>query len=314
MKYQRKRIVCCCLLLALLVALTGCGPAKQTAAGTGAKAEIKLTDMMERSVTLPKAAERIVALSAGDCEILYAIGAGSALVGRGEYCDYPAEITDLPSLSSATELNVEQVLALEPDAVVLSRIDLLSDQLETLEKSGVPVVVTDADDIEGVYEAISLLGQATGHTGEAEQTAAEMKKAFQALAERAKGKAGGSVYFEVSPLEYGLWTAGTDTFLNEIAQLVGLTNSFADVSGWAQVSEEQVLARDPENIVTIAMYFGEGQTPEEEILSRKGWSNVRAVREDRVYNIDSNASARPGPRLVEAAEELYACVYGENPA
>lgn len=69
--------------------------------------------------------------------------------------------------------------------------------------------------------------------------------------------------------------------MNEIAELLGLKNCFADVEGWAEISEEQVLERNPDYIMTISMYSGEGPTPEEEIASRAGWENVTAVKNGR---------------------------------
>ncbi|HMM31581.1 MAG TPA: ABC transporter substrate-binding protein, partial [Clostridia bacterium] len=108
----------------------------------------------------------------------------------------------------------------------------------------------------------------------------------------------------------GLWTAGKGTFMDEIATMLGLKNAFADVTGWGEVSEEQVIERDPDYIVTVAMYFGEGYTPVEEILSRKGWENMQAIKNDAVYNANSNEISFPGPRLVNAAEALYTFVYG----
>ena len=122
------------------------------------------------------------------------------------------------------------------------------------------------------------------------------------------------MYFEVSPLQYGLWTAGKGTFMDELATLCGLTNAFADVEGWSGISEEQVLERDPDYIVTITMYYGEGPTPVEEIASRAGWENLKAVQNGNIYNADSNAVSRPGPRLVDAAWELYDFVYGVEDA
>lgn len=122
------------------------------------------------------------------------------------------------------------------------------------------------------------------------------------------------MYFEVSPLEWGLWTAGKNTFMDELATLCGVTNAFADVDGWAEISEEQVLDRNPDFIVTNTMYYGEGPTPVEEIASRAGWEAVTAVQLGNIYNADSNAESRPGPRLVQAAEELYNFFYGETAA
>ena len=79
-----------------------------------------VTDMAGREVTFEKPVEKAVALTASDCEIIFALGAEEALVGRGEYCDYPAEVFDIPSLTSGANTNIEQILALEPEVVFLS--------------------------------------------------------------------------------------------------------------------------------------------------------------------------------------------------
>lgn len=173
-----------------------------------------------------------------------------------------------------------------------------------LEASGVKVAVSSADDIQGVYTAIRMIGALTGRDAQADALIADMQTTFADMAS-ASENTGRTVYFEVSPLQYGLWTAGSGTFMDELATICGLTNAFADVDGWAAISEEQVLARDPDYIVTIAMHFGEGPTPVEEIMGRAGWENLNAVKNGDVFNADSNAISRPGPRLKDAALELY---------
>ena len=114
----------------------------------------------------------------------------------------------------------------------------------------------------------------------------------------------------MSPLEFGLWTAGSGTFMDEIAAMLGLENIFADVEGWAEVSEEQVIARNPDYIFTVGMYFGEGPEPDEEIVSRSGWENVSAVKDGRVFMANADELSRPGPRLADGAKALYGDVYG----
>jgi iron complex transport system substrate-binding protein len=273
---------------------------------------VSSADMMGRAFTLDAPATKVVALTANDCEILYAIGAGDTLVGRGEYCDYPDAVLDVPSVESGAETNIEQIIALEPDVVVMGAMAQTTDQVEALEAAGITVIVTNAQDIEGVYSAIRLLGEVTGKSTEAEQVVADMQARFDAVRAKVAGQqTGKTVYFEVSPLQYGLWTAGKGTFMNEIADMLGLKNAFADVDGWASVSEEQVIERNPDLIVTTTMYYGEGATPVEEIKSRQGWQDVTAVKEGRVLNADSNEITRPGPRLADAAEALYDFVYGE---
>jgi iron complex transport system substrate-binding protein len=281
-----------------------------TAAPTPESTAITVMDMAGREVTLDAPAEKIVALTAADCEILYAIGAGDKLVGRGEYCNYPEAVLSVPSVQSGNETNIEQIIALQPQLVILSIMAQTKEQVGALEAAGIKVFASDAQNIEGVYEGIALIGQLVGKSAEAEAVVEQMKASFADIAAKVTGNGEKTVYFEVSPLQYGLWTAGKGTFMDEIATMLGLKNAFADVTGWGEVSEEQVIERDPDYIVTVAMYFGEGYTPVEEILSRKGWENMQAIKNDAVYNADSNEISFPGPRLVNAAEALYTFVYG----
>ncbi|NLD34276.1 MAG: ABC transporter substrate-binding protein [Clostridiales bacterium] len=290
------------LMLALLMML-----------GTTAALGEAMTDMADRQVTLKEPAKRVVALTAGDVEILYAIGAGDTLVGRGEYCNYPAEVLEVPSVQSGMETNLEQIVALKPDLVIMAKMAQPQEQVDALEKAGISVAATDAADIAGTYKAIELIGALTGKADEAKAVVADMQARFDALSAKAADKqAQQSVYFEVSPLEFGLWTAGQNTFMQEIAQALHLKNAFEDITGWAEVSQEQVLARDPDYIVTVAMYFGEGPTPVEEIMGRAGWDKLKAVQNAQVILLDSDEISRPGPRLIDAAEHLYELVYGEQ--
>jgi iron complex transport system substrate-binding protein len=271
---------------------------------------VTVTDMKGREIQLDAPATRIVALTAADCEILCALGCEDALVGRGEYCDYPASVLDKPSVQSGYETNIEQIIALEPQVVLMGTMAQTTEQVEALENAGIRVVVSDAQNIEGVYTAIRLIGALMGKDAETEEMVSGMQNAFADIAAKSENT-GKTVYFEVSPLQWGLWTAGKNTFMDELAAMCGLTNAFADVEGWAAISEEQVLERDPDYIVTILMYYGEGPTPVEEIKGREGWDSLKAVQNDAILNADNSEISRPGPRLQDAAETIYNFVYGE---
>ena len=286
------------LFLAAMM-MTGCLTALAEDAG------IMVTDMHGREIILTEPAVRVVALQPSDCEILCAIGCEDALVGIGQYCDYPASITSLPVVQSGADTNIEEILALNPQVVFMNDMAQSEEQVRQLEENGVKVVVSSATDIEGVYYAIRMMGRLMGKEENAEAVVADMQSTFEEI-RAASADEGRTVYFEVSPLQWGLWTAGSGTFMDELASICGLTNAFADVNDWAAVSEEQVISRDPDYIVTISMYYGEGPTPVEEILSREGWQDMKAIREAQVFNAsDSNALSRPGPRLKDAAVELY---------
>lgn len=162
--------------------------------------------------------------------------------------------------------------------------------------------MSDAQDIEGTYTAISMIGELVGRQAEASSIVESMQKTFDEIKANA-GDGTKSIYFEVSPLQYGLWTAGSGTFMDEIANMLGLTNCFADVTGWGEISEEQVLERNPDYIVTISMYYGEGPTPEEEILSAPAGRTSRLSRTAR-SSICRTTSCPARPRVWPTARRL----------
>lgn len=299
---MNRKLVSLLLAMLMLFSMTAFALAEETA--------VTVTDMMGREITLAEPATRIVALTASDCEILCALGAGDALVGRGEYCDYPPEVLEIPSVESGSETNIEQIIALQPQVVLMGTMAQTVEHVEQLENAGIKVVVSEAADIAGVYDSIRIIGALMGRNTEAEAIVADMQATFDDIAAKSEDS-GKTVYFEISPLEWGLWTAGSNTFMQELAEICGLTNAFADIEGWSGLSEEQVLERNPDYIVTTTAHYGEGPTPVEEIMGRAGWENVTAVVNGDVFNADSNQITRPGPRLKDAAIALYEFINAE---
>lgn len=304
---KKTRITASLILLIVMmsVILTGCGKKEPEPEPTPEPVDtsIVFTDMAGREVKLEKPAQKIVALEPSDCEILYAIGAGGTLVGRGEYCDYPAEVMDIPSVQSGYETNIEAVIELGPEVVIMTMMAQTEDQINAFENAGIKVVMTNAQDINGIYECVNMIGKVTGKENEAANVVSQMKSAFDEIKKEGNGQ-GKTVYFEVSPLQWGLWAAGSGTFMDEAAQMIGLTNIFSDQAGWIEVSEEQIISADPDYIVTITMYFGEGPTPEEEICSRPGWEGIKAVVNGDIINIQDNSLSRPSPRLMDGIKAM----------
>lgn len=300
------------LLVALLligIIFAGCNkaPAPTPTAGPEPDSGMTIIDMMGREVKLEAPATRVIALTAADCEILYALGAGDTLIGRGAYCDYPEQVLEVQAVESGSETNIEQIIALEPQVVIMSTMAQSGEQVQALERAGIKVVETNAYDINGTYEAIALIGTVTGKNDEAEALVAEMKAGFDELISKSDPNSGKTIYFEVSPLQYDLWTAGSETFMDEMASMLGLTNIFADVTDWGMISEEQVLERNPDYIVSTSMSYG----AVDEIAGRKGWQDVTAVKNGRILNTYNNETTRPGPRLVDGARMIYELAYGD---
>jgi iron complex transport system substrate-binding protein len=318
---KSRKITAFLLAVLMLVLLAGCaGGTAATASAEPSSAvssgPVTVTDMAGKTVTFDKPVQRIVALTASDCEIVYALGAGASVVGRGEYCDYPKEVSSVPSVQSGNDTNIEQIIALKPDVVIMSQMAQTPEQVASLEAAGIKVVESYAQNIDGIYTAVTLIGQVTGKNDEAKAVIDGMKKTFDDLKAKVQQKGADgtkTIYFEVSPLQYGLYTAGSGTFMDEIATMLSLKNIFSDTESWATISEEQVIQRNPDYIVTTTMSQEGAPNPVDEILSRKGWEDIAAVKSKAIYNADQSSSAlmHPGPRLAQAATELYNFVYGD---
>lgn len=307
-----KRMKIMSLALAALLLLTllgGCG--KEPVEAPGAEDGLTVTDMMGREITLAGPATKIVVLTAADCEILYALGAGDSVIARGEFCNYPEEALKVMEVASGSETNIEQLIALKPELVIMSSMAQTMEQVEALEKAGIPVVMIDATTIAETYTAIDLIGKISGKEADAKALIEGMKQDFAELSASVDTENKKTVYFEVSPLEYGLWTAGKGTFMDELAAMLGIENAFSDVTGWAEISQEQVMERNPDYIVAIFMAFDGAPDPVPEILSRPGWEGLAAVANGQVKTVDSDEVARPGPRLVNAAHDLRDIFYGD---
>ncbi len=219
--------------------------------------------MTGREISLNGDVTRVVALTAADCEILYAVGAGDAVVGRGEYCDYPEAALSLPAVQSGAATNIEQIVALSPQVVFMDTMAQSVEQIAALEAAGIQVVVSEATDLEGVYESISVIGRVMNRETEAADVITGMKQTFQ----------------------------------------------FGDVTGWAGISEEQVIQRNPGYIVTTDKYVGTGPTPEQEIAGRPGWEHLSAVKDGHILNLADDSLVRPGPRLADGVKQLYDFLY-----
>mgnify|MGYP002559076790 CR=1 FL=1 len=242
-----KKILALALAALMLLSLAACGqsaepivteaPAEPTEApveATEAPAEdtsVTVTDMTGREVTLEEPATRIVALTASDCEIICALGGMDLLVGRGTYCDYPAEVQEIPSVQSGYETNIEQIIALEPQVLLMSTMAQTEEQIKALEDAGVHVVVSDAQDIEGTYAAIRMIGALLGKNEEAETVIDGMKTTFESL----KGVCSANEYLtRINLMKAYLEESDTPILHSKAAAIVGGGNVAMDAARCAK--------------------------------------------------------------------------------
>ncbi|HIQ62125.1 MAG: ABC transporter substrate-binding protein [Christensenellales bacterium] len=258
-------------------------------------------DRAGNPITLPETVERVVSLAPSITQVIADLGLGDTLVAVDQYSQGIEGVPEDVLTFDIMTPDAEQIIALDPDLVLLSGMTLSdgSDPLAQLTELGICVAyVPSSESIDAILEDNLFIGEILGNPEGAQALNDRLTEAIEAL--RVETETPRRVYFEISPAPY-LYSFGTGTFLNEMIALLGGVNIFADQTGWLSVSEEAVIAADPEIIFTSAEW---AEDPVGEILARDGWADVTAVREGAVYLIDEDAASQPNHRIVLALEEM----------
>jgi ABC-type Fe3+-hydroxamate transport system substrate-binding protein len=249
------------------------------------------------TVRLAVPARRVVSLIPATTEILFAIGAGPAVVGRTSYCDYPAAAKAVRDLGDGIKPNLEAVIASRPDLVVLYNSGQNAAVAGRLRELGVASLRLNTDALSSVPRVARLLGRLTGNENAADSLSAVFDTALASATQPATGPRPKVLLlvWEQPPM-----TIGRGSFLNEVLERAGGENLFADVAGTdGVVSIEAVAARDPDLIFTMA----EGPSA---FATRPEWQAVPAVREKRFLHVTGSEFSRPSPRSPMAIRQLGA--------
>lgn len=268
---------------------------------------LTITDDAGRSVTVPRRPQRIISLAPSNTEILFALNLADRVVGVDEFSNYPLEAQSKPKIGSYSAANLEQVLAREPDLILASGITR-PDVLNALSGRGLPVIVLNPIDLPGVLENITLVGQAADVNAESSRLRGSLEARIASVAERVKGTTTKPrAFVELDPTLF--FSVGPKSFVDDLITRAGGTNIAADTgTPYPQLSQEQILARDPE--VILLADGSQGVTPEA-VKARPGWGNVSAVKTGRIVVLDEDVFLRSGPRSVDALEALLRYLHPE---
>lgn len=241
--------------------------------------------------------QRIVSLAPSITEILFALGLEQKIVGVTDYCDYPPRARSLPKVGGFKGVNLEALLALQPDLVLATQDGNLARDLKRLSDLGLQVITYQPADLEQVLEEFEAIGQVTGQEHSAQELVTACRSKLQLVQTRLQGRKPVKVLFA-----YGrepLVLAGQGTFADDLIRLAGGINLAGDSAlPYPRFSLEEVISRAPEVIVESAM----GSETEAAAQAAAGWSrwpSLPAVRDHRIAVIPADLIARPGPRLFD---------------
>ena len=277
-------------LIFILLLLASCGGPQQQAPATDT-----VTDDYGRSVVVPSSPTRVVSLSPAVTEIMYALGASDLLVGRTDFCTFPPEATSLPSIGGISNLNIESILALRPDLVISGSMvgKKATDQMDQM---GTPMVcVIEKPRFDALYDNIRAIGRLVGKEREADSLNQVLNRKLSTLNEVQPPTSDlqpPTCYYVVGFGPAGNFTAGGNTFINDIIRMAGGRNIAEDVSGWSY-SLEALLKEDPDFILVR-------REDSAAFCSMKPYNTLRAVRQDHVIGLESGTMDLQVPRNIDA--------------
>jgi iron complex transport system substrate-binding protein len=303
LKEEKKMLRKTLILTLLFTLMTACVP-QAAPTPDSVPTELSFIDGLGREIILDATPQQIVSLAPSNTEILFAVGAGSQVVGRDEFSDYPAEAESIEVIGgSFGEYNAEAIVALEPDLVLAAEINPpeLAKQLEDL---GLTVYyLSNPTTLEGMYTNLETVASLTGH--DVTELVDSLKARVAAIDEKIMPLSSRiNVFYEIDATDPTKpWTYGPGTFGDLLISRAGGYNigGNAENDPYPQLSLEQIVASNPSVIILGDAIWG--VTPES-VVERPGWESIEAVKSNNIFPIDDNLISRPGPRLVDGLEQL----------
>lgn len=263
---------------------------------------LKITDTFQREVTIEKVPGRIVSASPAITEILFALGQEKKLVGRTDYCTYPAETAAIPSIGTITNPNLETIASFRPDLVIAST-HFKKEVADKIQQMRIPVVVLKSQEsFEGAYNMIRQTAEivdakAAGDSiiRRMQQDVSEVKAKVKLVTDRPK------VYYVIGFGKSGEFTAGGDTFISDMIKMAGGINIAEDITGWSY-SLEKLIQMNPDIILVR-----EGK--KELFITSPAYKSLKAVKNNQVFEVDNRLFDLAGPRLSEGLKTLFAILH-----
>ena len=294
-------------------------PTTTTPSVTTTPPTIEIVDQADREVTLEKIPESIISLSPSNTEILFALGLGDKVVGVTEYCNYPAEAQDKTKIGGFSpndiDVSIEQIVAMGPDLILATETHL-NEAVPKLEQflpeATILVILTSTPSFDTVFEAIEIIGEATGTSERAAPIVFGMRERITAitditddLTEVEKPKVFYIVWHEP------IFAIGGGTLGNTLIEAAGGVNIFADTEGSPMTDLETIIDRNPDVIIAATGVGTGADLSYQFVLTDERLSGVNARINNQVYPVNTDLYGRPGPRLVEALEDLAALLHPE---
>jgi iron complex transport system substrate-binding protein len=268
------------------------------------------TDDTGRTVQIQGTVQRIISLSPSNTEMVYALGLQDKLVGVTSYDNYPPDAKNKTIVSDFSTIDMEKIVNAKPDLVLADSIQQ-KDTIPALEKLGITVYTMSPNTMDEIYHDLKTLGQITGKTKEADALAASLTARVQAVADKTTKLTVNNKPRVLFVTWYDpIWTAGHHTMIQSLIEKAGGTNIAADLNGYATITLESVIQRNPQ-VIIVTNSMGDQHTTLDYIKSNDQFKATDAVKNGKVYEIDADVFGRTTPRIVDGLETLAKLLHPE---
>ncbi|RQS16578.1 cobalamin-binding protein [Burkholderia sp. Bp8998] len=268
-----------------------------------AHADVTTRDDAGNIVTLPAPAQRVISLAPHATELVYAAGGGAKLVGTVTYSDYPPAAQAVPRVGDNKALDLERIAALKPDLIVVWRHGNAERQTDALRALRIPLFFSEPKHLDDVATSLRRLGMLLGTEPVADTAAASFSRDIAALRARYAARPPVTMFFQV--WDRPLTTLNGAHLFNDVITLCGGRNVFAALKPLAPtVTDEAVLAANPEAIVTTRAGATRSDAPLPSLARWRAWPALTAVAHDNLFAIDGDLLTRPSPRIAQGAAAL----------
>ena len=312
-----KKLISVAIIFTMIASiLTGCSKQaeqpKQPEAPEETNAPLVLTDPAGNEIAVPEKIDTIISMAPSITEVLGDLGYKDKIIAADTQSKILGILPeDLPYIDLMSP-DMEQIIALNPDFIFATGMMMVegNDPFKPVTDLKIPVAyIPSSESIDGIYSDIMFISKVVREEEKGQEIVDNMKEKIadiKAVGDTITEKK--SVYFEIGAAPY-MYSFGKGVFLDEMIELIGATNALGDQESWVSVSDEAVLAANPDVIITNVNYI---EDPVDEIKNRSGWKSIKAIQNDEVYYVDNMKSSLPNHNIVIALEEMAKAVYPDK--
>jgi len=271
---------------------------------------LTIIDVTGTAVTIPQEPQRIISIAPSNTEILFALGLEDKIIGITNYCNFPEETKNIEKIGDTFPLNLERIVSLKPDLILAYTGQLK--EIPRLRELGLNTIVIEPLSLKETLKSIQMVATICGIPEKGNALVENLSQRVDKIkTEVSKIEITKKPKIFIGGIYETIWTPGEGTLFNEIISLAGGINIAACLSGWIEISQELILKEDPDIIIIPigAMNSGDEKKIKENIYQRPGWSNLSAVKTQKIFIVNEDLFFRAGPRLVDGLERLYQIFY-----